>query len=570
MRRFTSIRSILLLSFTLCLLLPSLIIFVYAQSVTGNALAEQAINQQIHEVTLQAQHIEQGLTQIREDAAYLSQLRSLRLRQHDGTLTDALEQDLAIFATTKPMIQRLLLTRYDQSIGLDNSSATPRTIDADVLSSEAYYALLQPYLSLATGEVSISFELVWDTPVLRYVLGLDDGIIMLDVQAAWVLRNMPDVEANRIWAIINQQGHHLLFPLPDEAYTGALVASDEALAPYVPQFEADSGAIEAASNILIYSHIRPAGRNNTYWSLYQQMPRADLDAVVNDFYRSSAIILLIAIVVTAIISLTIARQIVQPVRELQQKVRNFARSERVTKASKRVRIAELRDLHESFYLMATQLASERQQKRQLIKQLINAQEDERKRIAYDLHDGLIQQLVVARMYTAMIKDAPRDAAAETIQESEQALKTAIVEGRRIIEGLHPTTLDDLGLVDAIDEMVHQQALRYDWQLNLALEPLSRELDKTITITLFRIIQEALNNIAKHADANRVQVQLRIDAGIHLLVEDDGKGFDTQASNFSMGFGIGTMCERASTLGGTCHIASQPALGTSITVFIPLN
>ena len=508
MKRLTGIRSILVLAFTLSLLIPLIVILLYAHFITSQALATQALERQSHEVTLQAQHIEQSLAHIRDDAAYLLRLRSIRQVQTGTGNSRDVEQDFTVFATANPMMQRLLYTGNGITIGIDNSSNTPRLIDADVLQGVEYQTFLEQYASLETGQIVVAFDLVWDAPVVRYTLPHDEGVLVVEVLASWVLRNMPGVEANSIMAIINSNGQHLLFPLPDENYDGAIPATDDALSPYLSDFQnGEAGTIAAGQNSFIYSRIYPANSHQHYWLLYQQLPRSELFAVVNDFYRTGAIILIVAVIAALGISGFIAGQIIRPLIALQRKVRDLAAGQVIHQSVKPLQITELNDLHQSFYRMATRLDSERQQKRQLIKQLISAQEDERKRIAYDLHDGLIQQLVVAKMYTSMLKNDAPDSQLENVKHSEDALTYAIVEGRRIIEGLHPTILDDLGLVDAIAELANQQSERYGWILKLDLDNLPEEPDMTVSITIFRIVQEALNNIGKHADAKNGVYQL---------------------------------------------------------------
>lgn len=570
MKQLRSIRSILVLAFTLSLVIPVLVMMLYAHFITGRALANQALERELHDVTLQAQHIEQSLSHIREDAAYLVRLRSLQQFQNGSTTIHDIEQDFIVFANAKPMMQRLLYLHNNSiAIGIDNSSTTPRLIDTDVMRSLAYQEFLQSYRILDAGEFAVSFDIVWDKPVLRYSMGVEDGVLVIEVLASWVLRNMPGIEANSIWAILHNSGQHLLFPLPDESYPSAIPATDAAISPYLESFRlSDAGTIKAEKNSFIYSRIFPTGNHDDYWLLYKQMPQSELYAVVNDFYRTSTLILLIAMIASLALSGFIAGQFIRPLMALQRKVADFAEGKPFNNLVKPLKITELNELHESFHGMVQQLTNERTQKRHLIKQLISAQEDERKRIAYDLHDGLIQQLVVAKMYTSMQKNDANEAQLANLKQSEDALSTAIVEGRRIIEGLHPTVLDDLGLVDAITEIANQEAIRYGWELDLQLETLPRDPDKTISITVFRIVQEALNNAGKHAKAKHVAIYLSNGDAVRLSIQDDGIGFDSEAEQFSSGFGIGTMRERAMSLSGLCRVESQLEQGTRVTVHLP--
>lgn len=568
MKRLTSIRSVLISAFTLSLLLPVLAMMLYAHLITGRVLANRALERQQHEVTLQAQHIEQSLNQIRIDASYLANLPSLQRAQSDVANIGEFEQDLLVFSRAEPMILRLLY-QVDESLtlGIDNSTPTPRIIDSDVMLGPEYQAFFAQYNGMNSSQFAVSFDFLWDVPVLRYSLRFDNGTLIIDVLASWVLRNMPGIEENSLWAILNQNGHHILFPLRTEDYSGAIPATDAAIAQYLNQFhESESSAFDAESNTYIYSWIYPTNDRSTYWLLYRQMPQSALYGEVNDFYRTGIIVLILAIFVALGLGALISRQIIQPLIELKRKVSHFAQGLPVIKTDHPLRLSELNELHQSFYQMAEQLEDERKQKRDLIKKLINAQEDERKRIAYDLHDGLIQQLVVAKMYLAMLREAGNENS--ELNKSEEALKQAVIEGRRMIEGLHPTVLDDLGLVDAIAEIAHQQAERFGWTLDLQLETLPYTPDKTVSISTFRIVQEALNNIGKHAQADHVAIRLSNGDNVKLKIEDNGIGFDVDDVNQRAGLGIGTMRERAGSLNGCCLISSTPNKGTTILLELP--
>jgi two-component system NarL family sensor kinase len=304
-----------------------------------------------------------------------------------------------------------------------------------------------------------------------------------------------------------------------------------------------------------------------------------LFAAVDNFYRTSLAVLSVAVVAAVTFGVFSGRQILQPVLDLQRKASDFARGKRLPPAPDPLPLYELGTLTETFHEMAGELEQQRQQKRELIKKLINAQEEERKLVAYDLHDGLIQQLVGARMYFSMLQESlcADDNVTDRFEHGCEALTEAVVEGRRIIQGLHPTILDDLGLVDAVAELAQQMAARRTWELSLDIETLPHEPDKSVSVTVFRIVQEALNNAGKHAEANRVCVSLRHDDGsLHISVTDDGTGFDMQAvserqpSHGENGFGISTMRERASLINGHCEIHSVPGEGTTVYITLPCH
>jgi signal transduction histidine kinase len=153
-----------------------------------------------------------------------------------------------------------------------------------------------------------------------------------------------------------------------------------------------------------------------------------------------------------------------------------------------------------------------------------------------------------------------------------ALSEAIAEGRRLIEGLRPSVLDHLGLVAALREMAADKAAVDGWTLSLDLQPLVTVPDKTIELTIYRIFQEALNNIRKHAQASQVTLQLESRAdGLTLMIEDDGRGFDFQTGlEQSQSLGLTTMHERARLIQAELEITTAPQQGTCLVLEVPLS
>ncbi len=223
------------------------------------------------------------------------------------------------------------------------------------------------------------------------------------------------------------------------------------------------------------------------------------------------------------------------------------------------------------------LAAQRQRLADLVENLITAQEEERKLVAYDLHDGLIQYLVGARLhlrnFTRLRERDP--ASAESALETGMAqLAEAIGESRRVIEGLRPSLLDDLGLEAAIRELAHEMAGREGWQLELHLQPIDRPVPPAVEITAFRIMQEALTNVGKHARAKRVSVRLAFEDG-NLVgeVRDWGRGFAGEgeiAARQQRCVGLVGMQERARLVGGECRVWSQAGAGTRVTLRLSLD
>ena len=221
------------------------------------------------------------------------------------------------------------------------------------------------------------------------------------------------------------------------------------------------------------------------------------------------------------------------------------------------------------------LARHREQLQQLVNALITAQEEERRMVAYDIHDGLLQYLVAARLllhnYASMAEKSP-ESARGLLEAGMDQVATAISEGRRIIEGMRPTLLDDLGLEAAVREIATSMAERADWDLSLDMALGDAALPPETEIAAFRIVQEALTNAYKYARGKSVSVRLVIEEGaLTMVIQDQGEGFELEKVDSEYGHvGLVAMQERARLVGGFCTITSQPGKGVRVFARLPLN
>ena len=213
----------------------------------------------------------------------------------------------------------------------------------------------------------------------------------------------------------------------------------------------------------------------------------------------------------------------------------------------------------------------------LVKRLLAAQEEERRRVAYEVHDGLAQVAVAAHQN---LQAFARRYAPETEQGRRELdrilgqVRTTVSDARRVIANLRPTALDDLGLAAAISlevERLNEEGYQVDFEEHLGDESLPREIE----IALFRVAQEALTNIRKHAGTKWLKIELqRRDTEVYLEVRDFGLGFDPAALQTLGGrpgerVGFAGMRERVGMLGGELEIQSRPEAGTFVAAIIPL-
>lgn len=211
--------------------------------------------------------------------------------------------------------------------------------------------------------------------------------------------------------------------------------------------------------------------------------------------------------------------------------------------------------------------------RHLASQLMTVQEAERQRLARELHDDLTQRLAVLAMETQGLElqmaIIPPAAGAAKLKEIRENLVKLSMDIHAISRQLHPSILDDLGLADAIASECASFRQHYGIMVNYQSTDLPCAVPKEIAINVYRIAQEALRNVSRHARANSVDIALlgREDA-LHLTIKDNGQGFDTQGKKLA-GLGLASMKERASLIGGDFSVQSWPGHGTVIQVTAPL-
>lgn len=208
--------------------------------------------------------------------------------------------------------------------------------------------------------------------------------------------------------------------------------------------------------------------------------------------------------------------------------------------------------------------------KELLNAILQAQEEERKRIAEGLHNGIGQMLYAAKLNIEQIridaKNPGTDQFTNAKKQVNKLLEEAIKQTRTISHELVPTILQDFGLEGAVQDLVK----RYNGQhhaIQLEIFGLDLRLDKYVEIALYRMAQELLNNIVKHAQATQIKVQLvKGENGIVLKVTDNGKGFNVQKNK--KGMGLRSIRDRVELLNGTIYIQSTPNLGTSVHIVIP--
>jgi signal transduction histidine kinase len=220
--------------------------------------------------------------------------------------------------------------------------------------------------------------------------------------------------------------------------------------------------------------------------------------------------------------------------------------------------------------------------RELVHGLMRAQEEERRAVAYDLHDGLTQFVMASHAHLEAFKRAQKidnhERAARELAQGLQYLKEAVVESRRLINGLRSLALDDLGLVGAVEQLLNEEGARAGWQVEITQNVADSHFEKTLETGAYRVAQEAITNARKHAEAQRVRVLIWLDpdlssggATLQLEVRDWGRGFSPEEKLNEAGrVGLQGMAERVHLLGGRYKLQSTPGEGTCVRAEFPLS
>ncbi|MGG6241882.1 ATP-binding response regulator [Nodosilinea sp. AN01ver1] len=204
--------------------------------------------------------------------------------------------------------------------------------------------------------------------------------------------------------------------------------------------------------------------------------------------------------------------------------------------------------------------------------LLEAQETERRFLAHELHDEIGQALTAIKINLRRLERVTTPQASEPLEDCLALVDGTLQQVRNISLDLRPSMLDDLGLVPTLRWYINRHAKRTGLQTTLTCELLAQRLPIATETACFRIVQEALTNIARHAQAQMVAVTLtQTDHTLHLTIQDDGVGFDQSNLSRAKGTSLGIlgMEERGTLIGGQLNIASAPGQGTRIALQVPL-
>lgn len=204
--------------------------------------------------------------------------------------------------------------------------------------------------------------------------------------------------------------------------------------------------------------------------------------------------------------------------------------------------------------------------------ILTAQEDERRRLAREMHDDVTQRLAALAIDAAKMQhDAANSASGKALDTIRERLVGLSEDVHALSYRLHPAVIEDLGLVAALRVECNRIARQEPIRVDFASEDIPKKVDANTAICLFRVAQEALRNVVRHADARTVEVSLRgAEGGITLAVRDDGKGLGDSGADGRASLGLVSMRERVRLVGGKLDIIGRPNHGTSVVAWVPMQ
>lgn len=325
-------------------------------------------------------------------------------------------------------------------------------------------------------------------------------------------------------------------------------------------------------------------------------------ALPNDLRRRILLIAGIGLVAGLAFAWITSRQVVSPIEVLNTRAREIADGDLDSPVLPSGQ-DEIRALGESFETMRQQLrksvlelsewgstlerrveertrelADRDVERSVLLNKVITAQEDERKRVARDLHDQVGQSLafLVMQLGAAESRASSGDSnMTSTLADVRETASKTVSEVRRLISDLRPSMLDDLGLAAAVQSLVEDRVQSATVKLDVAVESIPKELPDAVEIAVYRVVQEAITNVLKHAEAENVRIRLwSEDRKLIGEVTDDGRGFDSSRvlQNGGEGWSVGLlgMTERIALVGGSLSVESQPGEGTNVRFSVPVD
>ncbi len=326
-------------------------------------------------------------------------------------------------------------------------------------------------------------------------------------------------------------------------------------------------AADGSELVVGYAPITPTG-----WGLIVEEPWADVVAPMFQYAVLLPLVLLLAAIVALGAVYFGVRDVIRPLQNLAQAANRIAFGDYAAAKQSVGGVREVEELRGTLDAMARQVQSAQNAMQHYITTIMRGQEDERMRLARELHDDTIQSLIALQQRIEMAQKAlakdPALASAK-MDELKKLLGDTLGSVRRFVRDLRPTYLEDLGLIPALETLAREA------NASFAVHGEETRLAVEQELALFRIVQEALRNVAKHAHAHTSAVQLAFDTdAVTATIEDDGVGFDAPDAPSAYAraghFGLMGMQERAQLFGGNVYVKSKRGKGTKVVAYLSIK
>lgn len=371
-------------------------------------------------------------------------------------------------------------------------------------------------------------------------------------------------------AFMTDGNGRLLFQLGDLHEMGADLSGYEGVTEALRGENGTTYSVDAGEEYVVaFSAIPPLN-----WALVLKEPWR---AVTDPLLRATELapLILAPVLIIALIGLGFGiRQIVAPLQSLEQKATALAWGNFEAIEEPVGGINEIQRLQNELIHMAHKVKLAQQSLRGYLGAVTTGQEEERRRLARDLHDDTIQSLIALnqRLQLAQLTVTDEQGAAQ-LAEMQQMTEQTIADLRRLTRDLRPIYLEDLGLVTALNMLARDASQTMQIPVDFQITGMEKRLSPEVELAFYRMAQEGLSNIARHAEANYARLHLTF-AGeaITLTVEDDGRGFTVPESPAEMTnyghYGLLGIQERAELIGARLTILSAPGKGTNLTIELP--
>ena len=394
-------------------------------------------------------------------------------------------------------------------------------------------------------------------------------------------------------AIFSTEEDHLLSSSDHlDSYRSAFLTH----APVIAEFP--NGESSRSNHLMAYVPLKALP-----WAISSGTTASEAFAPVRHLWYGGLGFLTVLIGVAFIATFIVARKLVRPVKLLNQAAKSVAGGDREATieipwggeigelarsletmrshlegwASElqfrvRERTTELEERHEELTTLYESIRQTEDQLRTILGKVLSAQEDERKRVSRELHDGIGQALSVLSMGLEQLEQTEPAMGSDhqmQVESLKEIAAVSLTDLRRMIVALRPAALDDLGLVPAIRRYADLYLGGADVEYHILEEGLNTRLDSALEAIIYRVAQEAINNVARHSDATQATIQFSFtEDSAALSVEDNGRGFDVVEAKLKDGVGLQGMEERATISGGKLTISSQPDQGTIVRLEVP--